>query len=283
MSAQTEKETTRLSGESLIVGYGEHKVLDGVDFSVLEGELTVILGPNACGKSTLLKALSRVIPLKGGQVHLDGQSLPQMRSRAIARILSMLPQTPEAPSGVVVSDVVARGRYPHQSLLRSWSDEDEKACVEAMEAANVLELADRPIEALSGGQRQRVWIAMTLAQQTPLILLDEPTTYLDITHQIEVLNLTKKLHSQGRTVAVVLHDLNLAFRYATHVVLMKRGQIIAQGNPKKIVTSELVREVFDLESVIIDDPCSGTPLVIPTENQEITVAADAIAAAREGS
>ena len=258
--------TTRLEGENMVVAYGEHTVLNGVDFQVPEGELTVILGPNACGKSTTLKALARVNPLKKGEVRLDGTPLPQ---------------TPEAPSGVTVADVVARGRYPHQSLLRSWSDEDERACVEAMQAANVLELAERPIEALSGGQRQRVWIAMTLAQQTPLILLDEPTTYLDITHQIEVLNLTKKLHSEGRTVAVVLHDLNLAFRYATHVVLMKQGRIIAQGDPRAIITPELIQEVFDLQSVIIPDPCTGTPLVIPKENQTIHIAADAISAARE--
>jgi len=258
--------TSRLEGEQMVVAYGEHTVLNGVDFQVPEGELTVILGPNACGKSTTLKALARVNPLKKGEVRLDGTPLPQMKSRAIAKILAMLPQTPEAPSGVTVADVVARGRYPHQSLLRSWSDEDERACVEAMQAANVLELAERPIEALSGGQRQRVWIAMTLAQQTPLILLDEPTTYLDITHQIEVLNLTKKLHSEGRTVAVVLHDLNLAF---------------AQGDPRAIITPELIQEVFDLQSVIIPDPCTGTPLVIPKENQTIHIAADAISAARE--
>lgn len=178
--------TTRLEGENMVVAYGEHTVLNGVDFQVPEGELTVILGPNACGKSTTLKALARVNPLKEGEVRLDGTPLPQMKSRAIAKILAMLPQTPEAPSGVTVADVVARGRYPHQSLLRSWSDEDERACVEAMQAANVLELAERPIEALSGGQRQRVWIAMTLAQQTPLILLDEPTTYLDITDRKSV-------------------------------------------------------------------------------------------------
>ena len=273
--------TSRLEGKNMVVAYGEHTVLNGVDFQVPEGELTVILGPNACGKSTTLKALARVNPLKEGEVRLDGTPLPQMKSRAIAKILAMLPQTPEAPSGVTVADVVARGRYPHQSLLRSWSDEDERACVEAMHAANVLELAERPIEALSGGQRQRVWIAMTLAQQTPLILLDEPTTYLDITHQIEVLNLTKKLHSEGRTVAVVLHDLNLAFRYATHVVLMKQGRIIAQGDPRAIITPELIQEVFDLQSVIIPDPCTGTPLVIPKENQTIHIAADAISAARE--
>ena len=261
--------TTRLEGENMVVAYGEHTVLNGVDFQVPEGELTVILGPNACGKSTTLKALARVNPLKNGEVRLDGTPLPQMKSRAIAKILAMLPQTPEAPSGVTVADVVARGRYP------------QRACVEAMQAANVLELAERPIEALSGGQRQRVWIAMTLAQQTPLILLDEPTTYLDITHQIEVLNLTKKLHSEGRTVAVVLHDLNLAFRYATHVVLMKQGRIIAQGDPRAIITPELIQEVFDLQSVIIPDPCTGTPLVIPKENQTIHIAADAISAARE--
>nr|WP_280926018.1 ABC transporter ATP-binding protein [Rothia dentocariosa] len=266
----------------MVVAYGDHTVLSGVDFKVLEGELTVILGPNACGKSTLLKALARVNPLKGGKVFLDGLPLSKMKSRSIAQILAMLPQTPEAPTGLTVADVVARGRYPHQSLLRSWSEKDEAACVEAMEAANVLELAERPIEALSGGQRQRVWIAMTLAQQTPLILLDEPTTYLDITHQIEVLNLTKKLHSEGHTVAVVLHDLNLAFRYATHAVLMKEGRIIAQGDPQEIVTAELIQEVFDLESVICDDPCTGTPLVVPAAHQEITIAADAIAAAREG-
>ena len=197
MKARAEISESRLAGEDMVVAYGDHTVLSGIDFKVLEGELTVILGPNACGKSTLLKALARVNPLKGGKVFLDGLPLSKMKSRSIAQILAMLPQTPEAPTGLTVADVVARGRYPHQSLLRSWSEKDEAACVEAMEAANVLELSERPIEALSGGQRQRVWIAMTLAQQTPLILLDEPTTYLDITHQIEVLNLTKKLHSCG--------------------------------------------------------------------------------------
>ena len=235
MKARAEISESRLAGEDMVVAYGDHTVLSGIDFKVLEGELTVILGPNACGKSTLLKALARVNPLKGGKVFLDGLPLSKMKSRFIAQILAMLPQTPEAPTGLTVADVVARGRYPHQSLLRSWSEKDEAACVEAMEAANVLELSERPIEALSGGQRQRVWIAMTLAQQTPLILLDEPTTYLDITHQIEVLNLTKKLHSEGHTVAVVLHDLNLAFRYATHAVLMKEGRIIAQGESYRML------------------------------------------------
>ena len=237
---------------------------------------------NGCYESICLKGMWSVDHCAGENEFLADIMLPNLISSAMAAFLAMLCRTWDAPSGFTVVDVVARGRYPHQSLLRSWSEKDEAACVEAMEAANVLELADRPIEALSGGQRQRVWIAMTLAQQTPLILLDEPTTYLDITHQIEVLNLTKKLHSEGHTVAVVLHDLNLAFRYATHAVLMKEGRIIAQGDPQEIVTAELIQEVFDLESVICDDPCTGTPLVVPAAHQEITIAADAIAAAREG-
>ncbi|MFW0121344.1 ABC transporter ATP-binding protein [Rothia sp. CCM 9419] len=259
---------SRLEAHDVSVGYGEHRVIEGVDFKVLEGELTVILGPNACGKSTLLKTLARVIPHQKGEVYLDGQKMSGLKSKNIAQILAMLPQTPQAPSGVNVFDVVSRGRYPHQSLLSSWSEEDEQIVIDAMKAANVLELADRPIEALSGGQRQRVWIAMTLAQQTPLILLDEPTTYLDITHQIEVLNLTQRLHRSGRTIAVVLHDLNLAFRYATHVVLMKDGAIIAQGQPQKIVTSELIRKVFDLDCMIMQDPYTGTPMVVPAAEQE---------------
>lgn len=258
----------RLRAEDLHGGYEHREVLHGVDLDVLDAELTVILGPNACGKSTLLKTLSRVLPAASGQVLLDGTPLRDWRSKEVARALAMLPQTPEAPSGVTVSDVVGRGRYPHQSLLRTWSREDERICSAAMAACRVLELADRPIEALSGGQRQRVWIAMTLAQDTELLLLDEPTTYLDITHQIEVLNLTRRLHRAGKTVVVVLHDLNLAFRYATHVVLMKDGQVAAQGAPRDIVTAQIIREVFDLDCVIVPDPCTSSPMVVPTEEEE---------------
>lgn len=255
---------TRLQARGISVAYSERTVIEELDFSVLPGELTVILGPNACGKSTLLKTIARVLKPHQGQVLLDGTALADMRSRDIAQVLALLPQTPEIPAGTSVADVVARGRYPHQSFFRSWSAQDREICQEAMRAAQVDSLAERSIEALSGGQRQRVWIAMTLAQETPLILLDEPTTYLDLPHQLEVLNLARSLHQQGRTLVLVLHDLNLAFRYATHVVLMKAGKILAQGRPADIVTSQLIREVYGLDCRVIDDPCSGTPLVVPT-------------------
>lgn len=254
---------SRLQAHDISVTYGSYPVLKELNFDVLEGELTVILGPNACGKSTLLKTLARVLNPQTGQVKLDGRVLKDIKSKEIAQTLAMLPQAPEVPAGASVADIVARGRYPHQNFFQTWSQEDQEICQEAMRAAHVEDLADRNIEALSGGQRQRVWIAMTLAQQTPLILLDEPTTYLDITHQIEVLNLTKKLHQQGRTLVLVLHDLNLAFRYATHLVLMREGRIVAQGSPRAIVTADLMKQVYQLDCQIIQDPASGAPLVVP--------------------
>lgn len=260
---------TRLVAQNLTVGYGESNILSAVDFKVLEGELTVILGPNACGKSTLLKTLSRVLQPNSGRVQLDGVPLGEQKSKDIARILAMLPQTPEAPSEVTVFDVVARGRYPHQSLLRAWSDDDEAACLQAIRAANIEDIAGRPLEALSGGQRQRVWIAMTLAQQTPLLLLDEPTTYLDITHQIEILNLARELYLAGQTVVIVLHDLNLAFRYATHVVLMKQGKIVSQGKPQDIISAEIIKEIYGLDCTVISDPNSHTPLVVPVWKEPV--------------
>ncbi|WP_129360089.1 MULTISPECIES: ABC transporter ATP-binding protein [Micrococcaceae] len=263
---ETTARRSRLRAEGITVGYGQDAVLPGIDFEVPDGELTVILGPNACGKSTLLKTLSRVLTPSAGKIFLDDAAMDKSRTKDIARVLAMLPQTPEAPSGVSVADVVARGRYPHQSLLRAWTDEDERACVDAMTAANVLSLRERSLEALSGGQRQRVWIAMTLAQDTPLILLDEPTTYLDITHQVEVLNLTRRLHGTGRTIVMVLHDLNLAFRYATRLVLMRDGRIISQGRPREIVDAALIRDVFDLDALVVEDPVTGAPLVVPEES-----------------
>ncbi|WP_129657634.1 ABC transporter ATP-binding protein [Rothia uropygialis] len=257
---------SNLYAEGITVGYGQDAVLPGIDFEVPDGELTVILGPNACGKSTLLKTLARVLTPSAGKIFLHGVPMEKSRTKDIARVMAMLPQSPEAPSGLCVADVVARGRYPHQSLLRAWTDEDERACLEAMTAADVLPLRERPLEALSGGQRQRVWIAMTLAQDTPLILLDEPTTYLDITHQIEVLNLTRRLHRSGRTIVMVLHDLNLAFRYATRVVMMRDGRIISQGNPREIVDAELVDQVFGLDAFVTRDPVTGAPMVVPAES-----------------
>lgn len=257
----------RLKARHLSCGYGSRLVMRSLDLDVLDGELTVILGPNACGKSTFLKALARVVEPQAGLVTLDGRPLKSFRSKTLARELAMLPQTPEAPLGVTVADVVARGRYPHQTLMNSWTTRDDAACERAMTATNVWELRDRPVESLSGGQRQRAWIAMTLAQSTPVILLDEPTTYLDITHQIEVLDVTRRLHEEGRTVVVVLHDLNLALRYATHLVLMKEGAIIAQGPPSQLVTSSLVERVFDLPNVVIEDPATGGPLVVPLDTR----------------
>ena len=238
--------TTRLEGENMVVAYGEHTVLNGVDFQVPEGELTVILGPNACGKSTTLKALARVNPLKEGEVRLDGTPLPQMKSRAIAKILAMLPQTPEAPSGVTVADVVARGRYPHQSLLRSWSDEDERACVEAMQAANVLELAERPIEALSGGQRKRAFVARAIAQGAQLLLLDEPFAGVDKRSEAMLIQVIEQLRDEGATVLVSTHDLASLRQFADEALLL-RGDILMHDTPEKVLAPENLVRAFGME------------------------------------
>lgn len=263
---------TRLHGDGLAVGYGKgrtgRQILHDVDVQIPEGELTVIVGPNACGKSTLLKALSRMLPPAAGSVWLDDREITDYAPKEVARRLGLLPQNPSAPEGIIVSDLVARGRYPHQNLLRQWTSTDEQAVIEAMTAANVTDLADRTIDQLSGGQRQRVWIAMALAQQTPLLLLDEPTTYLDIAHQVEVLNLARRLHRGGRTVVAVLHELNLAFRYATHLIVMKEGEIVTTGSTGDVVSSELIEEVFGLPNAIITDPLSGSPLVVPRIDEE---------------
>jgi len=246
------------------IGYGRVAISEGLNVDIPEGEFTVILGPNACGKSTLLKALARMLKPSAGRVLLDGKDIHSQSTRAVARRLGLLPQAPIAPDGITVADLVARGRYPHQGILKQWSAEDERVVAEAMAATDITELAARGVDELSGGQRQRVWIAMVLAQQTPLLLLDEPTTYLDITHQIEVLDLCAKLHREGRTLVAVLHDLNQAARYATHLIAMRDGEVVAEGAPAEIVTAETVRQVFDLPCRIIDDPETGTPLVIPS-------------------
>ncbi|MDO4791117.1 MAG: ABC transporter ATP-binding protein [Buchananella hordeovulneris] len=255
-----------LRAERLVAGYGSQRpILDGVELSVLAGELTVIVGPNACGKSTLLRALARVLPCRAGRVLLDGTDIRAQATKAVARRVGMLPQSSQAPEEILVADLVARGRYPHQGMLRQWSREDEAATRRAMEDAGVSELADRRVGQLSGGQRQRVWIAMALAQETDLLLLDEPTTYLDLAHQLEVLELARGLRAQGRTVVAVLHDLHLAFRYATHLVVMRGGAVVAQGEPRRVVTPELIKEVYGVECTLIPDPQTGTPIVIPTE------------------
>ncbi|MER7815054.1 ABC transporter ATP-binding protein [Streptomyces sp. NPDC096153] len=257
--------TPRLRAEDLTLSYDQRTVASSLGVDIPDHSFTVIIGPNACGKSTLLKALARMLKPKAGQVYLDGQAIASYRSREVARRLGLLPQSSNAPGGITVGDLVARGRYPHQRLLKQWSAEDEEAVAEAMRRTGVLELADRPVDDLSGGQRQRVWLAMVLAQQTSILLLDEPTTFLDIAHQVEVLDLCAQLHARkGDTVVAVLHDLNQACRYATHLIVMRPGgTIAAEGAPADVMTAELVEDVFGLPCRIISDPETGTPLMVP--------------------
>lgn len=253
-----------LSAREITVGYGKDApILEGLSLDVLEGELTVIVGPNACGKSTLLRCLARVLGARSGVVELDGVELGTMNQKALARRLGLLAQSSVAPGDMLVEDLVARGRYPHHGLVRQWSTVDDEAVAGAMRDAGVSALAGRRVGELSGGQRQRVWIAMALAQSTDILLLDEPTTYLDLNHQLEVLRLAQRLQRQGRTIVAVLHDLHLAFRYATHLVCMRQGRIIAQGAPGTVVTPELIESVFDVPCVVIPDPETGAPLVVP--------------------
>lgn len=254
---------SRLWTEDITIKYDDRVISQNLSVKIPGGSFTVIVGPNACGKSTLLRTLSKLIKPSAGQVLLDGKAITTYKSKEVARILGLLPQSSTAPDGITVANLVAHGRYPHQSFIKQWTEEDETAVLSAMQLTYTSELSHRFVDELSGGQRQRVWVAMVLAQQTPLLLLDEPTTYLDIAHQIELLELFSDLNQQGRTIIAVLHDLNHAARYANHIIAMKNGQIIAQGTPHEIVTEQLVEEVFGLKCKIIDDPISHTPLVIP--------------------
>jgi len=255
-----------LSARDIVVGYGKNDpILEGLSLDVLPGELTVIVGPNACGKSTLLRSLARVLGLRRGVVELDGRSVADMNQKALARRLGLLAQSSVAPGDMFVEDLVARGPPRPGWVLRGGGPgEDDEAVARAMEDAGVADLVGRRVGELSGGQRQRVWIAMSLAQATDILLLDEPTTYLDLNHQLEVLRLAQRLHRDGVTVVAVLHDLHLAFRYATHLVFMKDGEIVAQGAPRDVVTADLIERVFSVPCRIIDDPETGSPLVIPT-------------------
>ena len=266
--------THTLVAENLVLGYGDRTVIDGLDLLVPPGQVTAIVGANACGKSTLLRSMSRLLSPRGGQVLLDGKQVHKTPAKQLARTLGLLPQSPVAPEGITVADLVGRGRHPHQGMLSRWSAADDAAVAEALDATETAGLADRPVDELSGGQRQRVWIAMALAQQTDVLLLDEPTTFLDVSHQVEVLDLLTDLnHARGTTIVMVLHDLNLAARYADHLVALADGRVHAAGTPAEVLPESTVKTVFGLDNQVIVDPTSGKPLMLPIGRHHIRTAA----------
>lgn len=258
----------KLQANELSLAYDKVRIIDRLGLDVYEAQVTALVGPNGCGKSTLLRGLSRLLAPESGAVLLDGRAIHRLPSKEVARQLGILPQNPLAPDGLTVRELARQGRYPHQNWMQRWRPEDEQAVQNALALAQMELFADRPLDTLSGGQRQRAWIAMTLAQETDILLLDEPTTFLDMAYQIDVLELLAELNRQGRTIIMVLHDLNLACRYAHHLVAMKAGQIVAQGPPQQVVTPAMVRDVFSLAAQIILDPVSGTPLCIPIGRED---------------
>ncbi|WP_022873250.1 ABC transporter ATP-binding protein [Nesterenkonia alba] len=260
----------RLSAESITIGYDRKIISEDLSVEVPEDSFTAIIGPNGCGKSTLLRALARVLTPSAGEVLLDGKAVQQYRSKELAQRLGLLPQSSLAPDGIRVADLVSRGRAPHQGLFQQWQASDEEAVNAALQATKLTELSGRLVDELSGGQRQRVWVAMLLAQQTSIMLLDEPTTFLDIAHQYELMELFRGFHEQGKTVVTVLHDLNQAARYADHLIVMRDGRVIATGHPQDVITGEMVEEVFGLRSLVVPDPVTGTPSVVPLDPRTAT-------------
>ncbi|KXG09151.1 putative siderophore transport system ATP-binding protein YusV [Anoxybacillus sp. P3H1B] len=258
--------------EQVVAGYDHKTVIQDVSLVVPSGKISVMIGANGCGKSTLLKTMARLIKPTSGQIILDGKPISQFPPKQLARILGLLPQSPVIPEGITVADLVGRGRFPHQSWLSGWTKKDYEAVAEAMEFMNIIEFANHPIDELSGGQRQRVWIAMALAQQPDILLLDEPTTFLDITYQIEILDLLTDLNRKhGTTIVMVLHDINLSARYADHIFALHKGRLVAEGEPPKVLTSTLIKEIFGLDCTVIEDPLSGSPMVVPKGRHHVHV------------
>ncbi len=256
--------SARLTASSVTLAYDDRVVVEDLTLAVPDAKVTVIVGANACGKSTLLRGMARLLRPRSGAVLLDGEAVHRRSTREVARTLGLLPQQPVVPEGVTVVDLVGRGRHPHQGVLARWTAADHAAVTEALALTDTLDLAERPVDELSGGQRQRVWLAMALAQGTDLLLLDEPTTYLDVAHQVEVLDLLADLNRRsGTTIVMVLHELNLAARYADHLVAMKDGRVVAEGAPADVVSCEVVKDVFGLDCQVVPCPVSGTPLVVP--------------------
>ncbi|MDE0546825.1 ABC transporter ATP-binding protein [Microbacterium sp. C7(2022)] len=268
--------THQLTAHDVTLAYGDRTIVDSLELAIPPGCITAIIGANGCGKSTLLRALSRLLTPKTGQVVLDGHAIHTRPSKEVARTLGLLPQSPVAPEGIVVSDLVGRGRYPHQKLLARWSAHDYDVVAQALTATGTDDLADRSVDELSGGQRQRVWIAMALAQETDILLLDEPTTFLDVAHQIEVLDLLTDLNrDRGTTIVMVLHDMNMAARYADHVFALRDGRIVADGPPAEVMTDGLIRDVFNIDAIVIPDPVSGSPIVLPRGRHHVQGATSA--------
>ncbi len=258
------KPTHIFQAEQVTSGYDNKTILHDISVTIPSNQISIIIGANGCGKSTLLKTMARLIKPTSGQVTLDGKSIHKIQPKQLAKVLGLLPQSPIVPEGITVADLVGRGRFPHHTFLKGWTKKDYEAVAEAMEIMNITEFADRHIDELSGGQRQRVWIAMALAQQTDILFLDEPTTYLDITYQVEILDMLTDLNKKyGTTIVMVLHDINLSARYADHIFALHKGKLVAEGTPEEVITSSLIKEIFGLNCMVIQDPISDSPSVIP--------------------
>jgi len=268
---RTGHEDARLTVKSATIGYDTRIISERLSVTIPDGSFTAIIGPNGCGKSTLLRALARVITPHDGSVLLDGKEISTYRSKEVARRLGLLPQTSLAPDGIRVAELVGRGRAPYQNLIQQWRASDEDTVAAALAATRLTELSGHLVDELSGGQRQRVWVAMLLAQDTPIMLLDEPTTFLDIAHQYELMELFRTFHEEGKTIVTVLHDLNQAARYADHLIVMRDGRVVTTGTPAEVITPALVREVFGLHALVYPDPVTGTPAVVPLDPRATAV------------